>query len=607
GANVSLRDDTGGVTLGTTTATGALSVESNGGGVGQASGTSISSGSTTVSARNADNSAADITMGNAGNDLGGTVSTDGASVSLRDDTGGVTLGTITAMGALSVESHGGSVGQASGTNVSVTGTTQMTARIGDSAADINLGNGDNDFVGPVSTNGANVSLRDDTGGVTLGTTTATGGLSVASNGGGVGQASGTSISSGSATVTARNGNAAADITLGNAGNDLGGTVSTDGASVSLRDDTGGVTLGTTTATGGLSVASNGGGVGQASGTSVSVTGTTQMTARIGDSAADINLDSRANLFGGLLTADGRDVTVDIDGPLDIDVTASGDTEVRSRGDLNATLDVHGKASLASIGGDLVIGGHAGSLQASSDGGVKFLAMSADGTMSVTAHDDVTQTGPISAGGQARLKSEIGSVRFSGGNSFGAGLIRDDQVSRSSADSVTGGTAGNANVPRPEVPAVDAPASPLSTGTTTRPAGGNPSASNTVPADGGASRSDLSGGPEQSAGRPGVNVADSPAWGTGGIIYVTIPVSRAKAETSFSFSISDRVRREVSGADGTETVLLENGKALPGWLKYDPKEKQFTATGAPDKAFPLKVVLKVGDVALKIVIDKAGRK
>ncbi|NTV03049.1 MAG: filamentous hemagglutinin N-terminal domain-containing protein, partial [Chlorobiaceae bacterium] len=203
----SLQVGSGGVTLGTLSQTGGTLASSGSVVVGaftQSGGTARTSGGFTTGSGFAQTGS-------------GTLSVGGATT-IGSTAGNVTLGNLTT-GTLAIESEGGSVGQASGTSIS-SGSTIVTARNGNAAADITLGNAGNDLGGTVSTDGASVLLRDDTGGVTLGTTTATGDLSVESNGGGVGQASGTSISSGSTTVTARNGNSAADITLGNEGNDL---------------------------------------------------------------------------------------------------------------------------------------------------------------------------------------------------------------------------------------------------------------------------------------------------------------------------------------------------------------------------------------------------
>ena len=594
GGGTTMGSTNGNVTVGNLT-TSALQIDSHGGGVGQAAGTTISSGSTTVTARNG-NAPADINLGNAGNDLGGTVSTDGANVTLRDDTGGLTLGTTTATGALAVTSNGGNVGQASGTSIS-SGSTTVTARHSDNtAANIDLGNAGNNIGGTVSTDGANVTLRDDTGGLTLGATMTTGGLTVGSNGGGVGQAAGTSISSGSTTVTARHSdNTAADIDLGNAGNNIGGAVSTDGANVSLRDDTGGLTLGNTVATGNLVLESHGGGIDQAAGAALNVTGTAQVTARNGNSPADISLENPDNRFTGLLTADGHDVNVNTTGSLGINVTASGDAMVQAAGDLRAALAVTGQASLTT-GDNLDVGGRAGSLQATSEGGVNFRELSLGGAVSVSAKDDITQSGPLSVGGQANFKSENGTLILSGSNSFTGGLIREDNVSRSSAATVVSAISGTGNVPGLST-VTPSLSNTVSVKTDTGSAVAVPDVSNRFASSGISGTTvvvALKTGAEQSSVSTGfvsVRSFDPVAAPTGMVFSFTLP-----KDTFRPVNPQMAVSLEASRADG---------QPLPDWLKFDAGTGRFTGQ-APEGVREMEIRVTAhaaagGDASTKLML------
>jgi len=497
---------------------------------------------------------------------GGTVQIDGLGSAqgglnmqagtLQVGTSGVTLnalsqsgGTLTSTGAVDL-----------GTFAQTGGSAQTSAGFSASTGYSQSGPG-------TVTVGGTTTIGSTSGNVSLGNLS-TGALVINNQGGSVGQSAGTHVSSGTTTVTARNANgSAADITLGNAGNDLGGTVSTDGANVTLRDDTGGLTLGDTTATGTLTVDSHGGRIDQAVGTALNVTGTTQVTALDGSSPADITLGSPSNRFGGLLTANGRDVNINADGPLDIDVTASGTATVSASGNLNATLAVTGDASLTS-GGDLNLGGRAGNLQASSAGTVNFRALDVDGALSVSAKKDITQTGPLSVGGQASFKSEIGTLILSENNQFSGGLIREDNVSRSSAANVVGVISGTGNVPG------------LSTGSAY--ASGNTTSTTKTETSSSTITTNVSN-LFASAGITGATVAvtlktagEQSSIATGFSSIQLFDPTTVPAATGFNFTLPQGTFKHV---DPKMAVSLEatgsNGQPLPDWLKFDAGTGRFT--------------------------------
>ena len=152
GGQVAISDDTGGITLGTVVATIGLDVESTGGDIAQAPGSTIaSSGPTSLDA-----STNDVLLGNAGNDFAGTVDATGGQVALSDDTGGITLGTVVATTGLAVESTGGDITQAPGSTIASSGPTSLDA----GTNDVMLGNAGNDFVGSVNLKAKDVVLND---------------------------------------------------------------------------------------------------------------------------------------------------------------------------------------------------------------------------------------------------------------------------------------------------------------------------------------------------------------------------------------------------------------------------------------------------------------
>ena len=178
-------------------------------------------------------------------------------MTLVDGTGGLTLGNITASGALTATSTGGAITDAPNATINVTGTSTLAASNNGAAADITLDNASNNFAGAVNASGANVTLVDGTGGLTLGNITATGGLTANSTGGAITDAAGSTVTvSGSTTLSATNNGTPADITLDSASNNFAGAVNAAGNNVTLSDANS-LTLGTVTSTGKLSLKSNG--------------------------------------------------------------------------------------------------------------------------------------------------------------------------------------------------------------------------------------------------------------------------------------------------------------------------------------------------------------
>jgi len=270
----------GDVLIGNLTSEGDLDVTSTGGPITQSEGTTIViEGDTTLTA-GANGKPADIVLNGKGNGFGGPVTVNGKDVHLSDKDdltvggktsgglttqtgGGTTLGDTTVGGKLDVTGKG-PVKQADGGTVTVAGTTTLK-----SDGDINLGNGGNDFGGPVTVSGKDVRLGDKNdltvggktsgglttqagGTTTLGDTTVGGKLDVTGKGP-VSQTGGATLTVGGTTTLKSDG----DVTLANAGNDFGGAVSANGRNVALADAAGGLTLGKVDAAGTLSVKASG--------------------------------------------------------------------------------------------------------------------------------------------------------------------------------------------------------------------------------------------------------------------------------------------------------------------------------------------------------------
>ncbi|WP_198289147.1 two-partner secretion domain-containing protein [Methyloversatilis thermotolerans] len=102
----------------------------------------------------------------------------------------------------------------------------------------------------------------------------------------------------------------------------------------------------------------------------------------------------------------------------------------------------------------------------------------------------------------------------------------------------------------------------------------------------------------------VSVVQSPSAKVSGVIAVAVPRETATSGTGFSFPLPDQVFEGVpSGKDAEVKVSLAGGGALPGWLRYVPATRSFSAAAVPDGAFPVQVVVTIGTQTTTIVISE----
>ncbi|RCS49413.1 hypothetical protein DTL42_12875 [Bremerella cremea] len=159
-----------------------------------------------------------VSLLNAENDFGGSVDAEGSEVALRD-VNAIELGEIAA-NKLTVDA-GAAITQTAGEKIVVagSGTTSLTT-----TASIKLDNITNDFTGPVTASGTNISIVDANA-IVLGNVSADS-LAVVALLGNITQATGTALDIAGTTLAKVSDTY--DVVLFNAGNDFGGTVSVAG-------------------------------------------------------------------------------------------------------------------------------------------------------------------------------------------------------------------------------------------------------------------------------------------------------------------------------------------------------------------------------------------
>ena len=424
GFNVAVTDNDGTTSLGATTATGNYTVTSTGAGTGvtQTATTLNVTGRLTVTAN--DVASKDIVLTSATNKAG-SVSLFGDDVSFIE-ADATNLYTTTAASTFTLIS-GGDVTDSG--DVTVGGVTDINAT---AANNITLDSALSTYTGNVKLNGKDVSIFNDTA-TNFGTTTAAGLLNVKSNGAidDIGVVSVTT----KATFNALGNN----VTLDNTADVFTGAISLFGVDVTLTPTAGStnVSLGTSKATGTLTVTANGN-ITQVG--TVKADGVTTLTTT-NTATQDITLTAGLNSFGQLIL-NANDATINEFGETDLGAsTLTGDLVVTSSGGItdSGILAVTGVADLTAQDGDILLNSAAsafGSLDllgnnidVTEAGNTQIDAVDTHGNFALTSTGDVTQTGAITADGDASVTTlATKDITLTDANNFGTFQFSGQDVS-----------------------------------------------------------------------------------------------------------------------------------------------------------------------------------
>jgi len=447
-----------------------------------------------------------------------------------------------------------------------------------------LNNATNNFVGAVSATGGDVTLVDGTGGLVLGNIAASGTLAATSTGGAITQDSSGSNAIVAAGVTTLNASQTlggttvpANITLGGAGNDFGSTVNATGAGVTLADGTGGLVLGNIAASGTLAATSTGGAITQDSSGSNAIVaaGATTLDASqaLGGAKvpASINLGGAGNDFGGVVTAAGKNVTLN-------------DVNALTLGNVTAAGDLYAKAST-----NLVV----------------------NGVVKASTADLAATSGNITQGTNSTLTVATGPTNFTAGGSMTlqgtnnfAGAVNKTGIDITPDVSVT----SNVTEPRDvtsellaNIPTTPMVGTSLSNTNLPQPLMVSATAQTLVTRDSSSSANSSTGSSQES----GISLEQRNAPAATGfsmMFAVSLPKGTSTMGAGFSFDLPESVRVAASESSDIRATL-PNGSELPAWLKFDVKTLRFDAGAVPDGSFPLQVVLTFGGERTLVVISE----
>ena len=92
----------------------------------------------------------------------------------------------------------------------------------------------------------------------------------------------------------------------------------------------------------------------------------------------------------------------------------------------------------------------------------------------------------------------------------------------------------------------------------------------------------------------------------GAVSVSVPKDMASSGAGFSFPLPGPLA-EAARSGGSVAVTTLAGAPLPGWLVFNPQSLVFTASAVPDGAFPMQVLVVIGDWRVVIVISEREAK
>ncbi|MEN6411879.1 MAG: hypothetical protein ABFC84_03815 [Veillonellales bacterium] len=370
-----------------------------------------------------------ITLADDANDYKDSVALTGGNVTVHD-ANDIRLETSNVSGDLTVTAVAGAISQ-SGAIDAHNGTTTLTAGTMSSPQNITLNNDNNDFGTVVISNSSNAAIKDQNG-ITLGSSNVTNLLDLTA-GGNVSQVPGQTISAGNLAVSA-DGN----VNL-NEANTIGtAAITAAGHDITLRDD-GGFALGEVTRTDGTVLSGINAGSGSvnliSSGT---VAGNAPITAGgldLTGNGGDFELGTQSNTISTLAANTGSIVLnntgavnigmVTANGVTTVGVTTSGTFRLTAGGNITQDQAIVAKGAATFNAGDNAItltngdndfnslGAAGNTVTVNDKNGITLNDITA-GSLTLTAHGDVSQTTPansIVVTGNTTVDANGGSINL----------------------------------------------------------------------------------------------------------------------------------------------------------------------------------------------------
>jgi hypothetical protein len=92
-----------------------------------------------------------------------------------------------------------------------------------------------------------------------------------------------------------------------------------------------------------------------------------------------------------------------------------------------------------------------------------------------------------------------------------------------------------------------------------------------------------------------------------LVTVILPLGSANAATGMVIGLPQEVTTAAQNTNTQVLATLPNGQALPSWIRYDSAQKAIVTGADARAAFPITVVLNVGDQRTLIVLSESQQR
>ena len=100
---------------------------------------------------------------------------------------------------------------------------------------------------------------------------------------------------------------------------------------------------------------------------------------------------------------------------------------------------------------------------------------------------------------------------------------------------------------------------------------------------------------------------TPSRQANGLVTVILPQGSASAAAGIVIGLPPAVTTAAQNTNTQVVATLPNGQALPSWIRYDSAQKAIVTGADARAAFPITVVLNVGEQRTLIVLSESQQR
>ena len=102
----------------------------------------------------------------------------------------------------------------------------------------------------------------------------------------------------------------------------------------------------------------------------------------------------------------------------------------------------------------------------------------------------------------------------------------------------------------------------------------------------------------------VKIINAPSLSLPGLVAVQVPRGMVAAGIGLVIALPESVTSLAQRTDLPVSVTLVNNQPLPAWIRYDAKTRSLVTDAAPATAFPLSLLVTVGDQRTLIQVSES---